>query len=204
MKKSRRKSHEFTFGDELRSFAKLILYTGIPLVVLVLVAIVWSYKSNFFSVDAMNNIDVTWQVKSEDTLPITSVNKSGGENQVKITRIAKFKSRITNKNVSTDVAVTTSGQNKVFTTTVGGKTSLGEMNKTLFTDLRPDLNLMGGNVDITINGTTKQNQSVPITIESNPSTGYGWFPTDNPNLNAEVSPAKIEPNGNPPLLAGAR
>lgn len=117
---------------------------------------------------------VRWEIKVDDRISKDKVTAMGGETHVKDVILSKLSSKLAGKKVSATVTVSTKNNDKIFTTQLKASTSLRDMNKIIHSDLAQEINLIGGPAEIVIDGKVVKDQSVPVTLEINPSTGYAW------------------------------
>jgi C1A family cysteine protease len=158
---------------------------------------------NAYRENIVLNPEVTWEVVNNDVVPLEQVTLNGGENSIKNTKSTILSNSVTNKNIHSDISVLNTGTQTVFKTTVSGTTRLKEMNQTLLSKLRDSVRLTQGPVELTIVGTFKQGQSLPITIEVNPATGYSWSLTEGNDVLYQDKLAVIIPNGSAIPMPGA-
>lgn len=158
---------------------KLTKFTGLTFLT-VLTVTLFAFKINSTPVYSafFDTAPVSWRIIYDESIPIDTVISSGGEEKIKNQIISNIQKKLLSKNVQMDVQVATVGDHKIFKTNLSGSTSQDDLNNILFSDLKKEINLIGGPAEIVINGKANLGQSISIILNINPSTGYQWIFAD--------------------------
>ena len=131
--------------------------------------------TNTSTATATETGDITWSVEVQVPVSKPRVDQMGGAAAVKSEMEGQIGSHLSDNKVKSEVKVdnATAG-NTNFKVSLAGGNGLSQFRKAIYSDLRRQVNLLGGSINLDISGDVVNGKELPILLESNPSTGYIW------------------------------
>lgn len=164
----------------IRNFQKL-KFLIIFFVPLLFASKIYFHQKNTKVLAESDTTQVSWKINIKESLTLSQIASLGGLEKTKQNILNNINKKISGKNIRSTITSASQNNSQILNTTLEATTTVKDLRDILYSDLKSEINILGGESQFFIKGNTTQNQSILVTLESNPSTGYLWYFTGSNN-----------------------
>jgi len=117
---------------------------------------------------------LAWQLEMDVPGPPTGLAGAATLDSAEAQLESVLASKLPGSDTSRTVEATTLDGQPGYRVTLQGQTDDANLRQVLFGSLSPEFDILGGPLEVSFTGNTQSEQTLTITLESRPGTGYGW------------------------------